>query len=297
MSLVIRKPRNQEKTYDERIEHELIAEEAFRHKIAIQQFMNHNGPLFRAFARSGTSIEEMVQGEVLRKPASQAMELALLIASRVLGRPGSDLAARDIAPFRSEAAEYVASRFTSGSIDIARAAEEIAEAIKLADGSWDHDVYRDDKLSDDASLMISAVSGAGQLAEMVNVYDFRQGRDVAFATIGREVVETAAKTADEMLPDARTPADIRNLTQTLVRNLSRLMSACYDRKAREVTSFLKGKTEPEIRKWYDQNSPLDDVIKDFKSWTVCFAGYAMTASKEMKMQKNIVEKKQDNYSS
>jgi hypothetical protein len=52
-------------------------DERFRTKVAIQQFLNHNGPLFRAFAKSGTSISEVLDGDVLRVHASNANMLQI----------------------------------------------------------------------------------------------------------------------------------------------------------------------------------------------------------------------------
>lgn len=295
--LQLRKSKEQKHEIEPWIQQKVHREESFRKKVAIQQFMNHNGPLFRAFAKAGTSIEDMIAGEVLRAPASQAMRLAVLIASKVMDKPVETVTAADAKPFRSEAAEYVATRWSAKkSINVEQAANEIASAVTLADKTWDHDTYQDEKLSDDANLMISAVAIAGSLSRQVELYDFRRGKDEVLKCLVTRVVETASRTAHQMLPGSGKPDDIRNLTQTLARNLCSIMEACYEKKAREVVFALENKTEAEISKWYAAHSPLDDILADFEEWTVCFGAYAIAASKEMKKEKlpteNIVNKNQ-----
>lgn len=255
---------------------------AFRRKVAIQQFMNSNGPLFRAFAASGTPIEEVVEGEQLRDAAAQAMRLAMLVAADLAGKDPSEVTAAEAKPFRSDAAEWVAARRLSGRpADVEAAAAEIAAAARLADGSWDHDSYRDDRISDDASLMITAAGVAGTLARQVEIYDFRQGREAVLGRLVKAVAEAASRTASEMLGKEATPGDVRNLTQTLARNLSSLMEACYERRSREVVTKLNGRPEREKAAWLASHDPLDQVTDTFREWTICFAGFAVAATRDL----------------
>jgi hypothetical protein len=258
-------------------------ENVFRKKVAIQQFMNHNAPLFRAFAMKGVDISKVIDGEVLKEPALLAHKLALKIAARVHGKEPAEVTAAEIKPFRTEAAEYVASRWASGrKIDIDVAGAEIAAAVALADGSWDHDLYADENISDDTSLMMTVVGVTGSLSRLVNIYDFRLGKTEALSRLLQEIVEVSVNTARDMLKDTSpSAADVRNLTQTLARNFTSLMEVCYDRKAKEITLLLKDKTPDEKRAFYSVRSPIDEVITDFKEWYVCFSGWAIIASREM----------------
>lgn len=277
------KKKENERGVDPWMEQKAHRDATFRKKIAIQQFMNHNGPLFRAFARAGTPIQDMIAGEVIRAPASHAMHLAVLIASKVMNKPVEAVTAADAKPFRSEASEYVATRWASRKpINVEQAANEIASAVNLADQSWDHDTYQDDQLSPDANLMISAVAIAGSLSRVAEGYLFRKTKDEVLKLLVTTVVETASRTSHQMLPGSVSVDDLRNLTQTLSRNLCSLMEACYEKKAREVSFMLEKKADDEIRRWYASHSPLDDIIRDFEEWTVCFGAYAIAASKEMK---------------
>lgn len=271
-------------------------DEAFRAKVAIQQFLNHNGPLFKAFAKAGTSINDLIDGDVLRVHASDAMRLASMIASIVHKKPIEELTAADAKPFRTESAEYVASLWLSNKpINVEKAAKEMAAAINLADKSWDHDVYRDDKLSDDTSLMISAITLAGSLSRLVDVYDFRLGKELAYNQVGNAVVKTASKMASDLLQGTVTEADRRNLTQTLSRNLSALMEACYERKAIEVAEFLETSdmTETEKKRWLNDMRPVDDILKNFEEWSTCFGALALLASQNMKAQNSPTTAKQN----
>lgn len=274
------------KTAEKEAEQEVRRErerEVFRRKVAIQQFMNHNAPLFRAFARKGEDVSKVIEGGVLKEPARLASRLAVTIAARVHGKEASDLSAADVRPFRSEAAEYVASRWVAGrKIDIDKAADEVASAVELADGSWDHDVYRDDRLSDDTSLMMTVVGVTGTLSRLVNIYDFRLGKTEALSRLMSTIVDISVKTAKDMLKDtAATDTDERNLTQTLARNFASLMEVCYDRKAKEVSIHLKDMSPDEKRAFYSMRSPMDEVIADFREWYVCFSGWAVMATREI----------------
>lgn len=256
-------------------------EVAFRNKVAVQQFMNHNGPLFSAFARAGVSIDAVIEGEVLREPASQAARLAVLVAAKAARCNPSEVSAADARPFRAAAAAYVSSRWLAGmELEIERAATEIAAAVDLADDSWDSDPYRDDGISDNASLMITAVNAATSLARAVEKYDFRGGTKVLGRLVAA-VAEASSRTAGMMLGENASDGDVRNVTQTAAKNLASILEACYERKAREVVLHLNGKPEAEKLDWYGRNDPVGEVISSFREWTVCFGAFAVAASREM----------------
>ena len=264
----------------------------FRKKVAIQQFMNSYGPLFRAFATAGKTVSDVVEGEILKEHAELANRLARLIASKVHGKEAAAVSAADLRPFRTEAAEYVASRWVAGrKVDVAAAAAEISAAVDLVDRAWDHDMYRDDRITDDVSLMMSVVAIAGTLTRVVGIYDFRLGRSEVMLRLLTAVVEASVKTAQDMLKDVpATQGDRRNLTQTLARNFTALMEVCYERKAREVTSFLRKRTNDEKRAFFSVRAPLDEAVADFKEWYVCISGWAMMAATEISAPKPVQER-------
>lgn len=257
-------------------------DQTFRRKVSIQQFMNHNGPLFQAFAKAGTPIKEVMEGEIIRAPAQQAMRLAMLVAADLTGKRAEDVTASEVRPFRSEASAIVATGWLEGRpLDIARTAAEMASAARLADISWDHDPYRDEGISNDASLMMTAAGVAGSLARQVEIYDFRGGKEAVLGRLVKEVAERASHSAWEMLGKEAGAADVRNLTQTLARSLAALMEACYERKAREVVGKLNGLPERDKVAWYASNSPVNDLMESFREWSLCLGGFAVAASREM----------------
>jgi hypothetical protein len=260
---------------------------AFRSKVAIQQFMNHNGPLFSAFAKAGVDVSEVIEGEVLKTPASEAMKLAALVAAKVAGKSISEVSANDLRSYRAVASSYVASRWLSGrSVDVERASSEIAAAASLANNSWDHDVYRDDNISDNASLMITAANAAASLAGSVEKYDFRKGRIEVLGRLVSVTATAAAKAARSMLGPQASEADLRNVTQTAARNFATILESCYERKAREVVKALSGMKEDEKVAWYDNNDPVSDILNSFEEWALCFSGFAVAASRDMAAPRN-----------
>ncbi len=110
-------------------------------------------------------------------------------------------------------------------------------------------MYVDEVISDDASLMMTVVGVTGSLSRLVNIYDFRLGRTEALSKLLSTIVDISVNTARDMLKDSSpSPADERNLTQTLASKLHPpLMEVCYDRKAKEISRLLKDKTLAEKR--------------------------------------------------
>ena len=254
-------------------------DDTFRAKVSMQQFMNHNGPLFRAFAFKGVDISDVTDGNVLVRPTEDAANLTRLVAAEVMGKAASEVTPRDASFFRTEAASWVATRWLKGEpYDIAAAAHQIAAAVKLAGPDWDHDPYKDDRISGEASLMMSAAGVTATMMKHVEVYDFRMGRNEALKTVLDAVIGTSVQVVGEMLPKNASKNDIVNLIQTVSRNVSAIMEAIYERKAREVVNLLRDKKTAQKLNWLDANRPLADVVSEFKDWALCFVGFAVATS-------------------
>jgi len=288
MALNLKKLSNAEVEHSD-AEERAARNSAFRSKVAIQQFMNHNGPLFSAFAKAGIDVTEVIEGEVLKNPASEAMKLATLVASKVSGKPVAEITAADLRSYRSVASSYVAARWLAGRrVDVERASSEIAAAASLANNSWDHDAYRDDHISDNASLMITAANAAASLAGSVEKYDFRKGRIEVLGRLVSHTAVAAAKAARTMLGPQASESDLRNVTQTAARNFAAILESCYERKAREVVKLLTPMKEDEKLAWYQRNDPVSDVLRSFEEWALCFSGFAVAASRDMAGLRNEV---------
>lgn len=256
-------------------------EEVFRTKVAMQQFMNHNGPLFRAFAYKGIDVSEVSDGTILLGPTEEASKLTRLVASAVLDKPVGDLTAKDTAPFRTEAAQWVATRWGRNEPwDVEAAAAEIAAAVKTAGEEWAHDPWKDDRITNDASMMMSAAGVTGILMKQVAIYDFRIGKNKVLAMLLDAVITNSTKVSAEMLKGGGR-SDVANLTQTVARNLTVLMEAIYERKAREVVTVIADKSLEERVAWLKINNPLGQILDEFKTWSMCFVGFAVATSTRM----------------
>jgi hypothetical protein len=262
-------------------------EDNFRVKVAMQQFMNHNGPLFRAFAFKGLSVRDVVEGDVLLEPAEAAASLTKYVAAAVAENLKLELTAREFSFFRTEAANWVAERWANDQdYDVERAAKVIGATVARAGKDWDFDPFKDDRVSPDASLMMSAAGVATKLMEQVEIYDFRLGVKEVLKKLLDCVIRTAIDAASDMLPTTASKADMINLVQTVSRNLANIMEGVYERKAREVVAYLADKPADEKVKWLQANKPVDDVILEFKDWAMCFVGFAIATSNQIKAVKN-----------
>ncbi|MDW9478771.1 hypothetical protein GOB57_08640 [Sinorhizobium meliloti] len=253
-------------------------EETFRAKVSMQQFMNHNGPIFRAFAYKGIDVREVTDGNVLISPTEAAATLTQLVTKAILDRKQSDLTARDLSFFRTEAANWVSERWIRDEdYEIEAAAASISSAVLKAGKDWDHDPYKDDRISNDASLMMSAAGVTAKLMKQVEVYDFRLGRNEVLKTLLDAVIGTAVQVSGDMLPNA-SKNDVANLIQTVSRNFASIMEAIYERKSRDVVTLLKGRKTEQRTAWLDANRPLDTIVAEFQEWALCFVGFAVATS-------------------
>jgi hypothetical protein len=253
-------------------------EGTFRAKVSMQQFMNHNGPIFRAFAYKGIDVREVADGDALIAPTEAASSLTQLVTKAILDKKQTDLTAKDLSFFRTEAANWVSERWMRDEdYNIESAASSIVSAVLDAGKDWDHDPYKDDRISNDASLMMSAAGVTAKLMTQVEVYDFRVGRNEVLKTLLDAVIGTAVMVSSDMLPNG-SKNDVANLIQTVSRNLASIMEAIYQRKSRDVSTLLKGRKTEQRVAWLDANRPLDAIVAEFHEWALCFVGFAVATS-------------------
>jgi hypothetical protein len=253
-------------------------DDSFRVKVSMQQFMNHNGPIFRAFAYKGIEVREVADGNALIGPTEAAATLTHLVTKAILDRRQGEVTAKDLSFFRTEAANWVSERWIRDEdYEIEAAANSISSAVLGAGKDWDHDPYKDDRLSNDTSLMMSAAGVTAKLMKQVEVYDFRVGRNEVLKTLLDAVIGTAVQVSADMLPNA-SKGDVANLIQTVSRNFSSIMEAIYERKSRDVVAFLKGRKTEQRTAWLDANRPLESIVGEFREWALCFVGFAVATS-------------------
>lgn len=255
----------------------------FRHKVALQQFMNHNAPLFRAFAHKGIKAQDLMKSEVLNNLVGNAVRLATLTAAHVLNTPVEEIKAADARPFRYSAAEWVAAHWANGKkIDIEESARQIAEAAKMADKQWDYDPYKDEAAtSRETSIAITTSIVASHLFECVSNYDFRMGKTKVFETMIEAVLIETEENVKTILPEGANEDEIRNLRQTIVNNLASLMEACYEQKAREVLKAIRGKPETFKMDYLSKTKPIEAIKRNFQEWSTCIASMSLISAKRL----------------
>jgi hypothetical protein len=260
-----------------------LRDNVFRQKVALQQFMNHNVPLFRAFANKGVRTKDILKGEVLQQLVTSAIKLATQTAANIHQCDPNEIDAAQARPFRYPAAQWVAAHWTTGKLlDIQEAASQIAGVAVLADHKWAHDPYKDGpKMSANTSIVITAANVASTLFDSVKNYDFRLGTEKVFEVLIEAVITQAEKNAPAMLPAAATQDDVHNLTQTLANNMATLMQACYDQKAREVLKAIRGKPETYRLDYLAKTKPLDAICNNFREWATCVSGMSILSAKRL----------------
>lgn len=257
-------------------------QESFRAKVALQQFMNQHGPLFRAFALREVPVSEVADGDVLVGPTEAAAALTRLVKSGI-EETGREVGAREASLFRGEAAHWVAEKWLRGEdYAVERAAAGIVKAVVHAlesDGrGLDHDRFNDERISTDASLMMSAAGVTARLMRQVEIYDFRLGRNDVLKTLLDGVIGKSIEVADEMLPKGAPQSDRINLMQTASRNLSSILEGIYERKARDVTGLLKSKPREFRVEWLARNKPVREIMREFDEWSTCFLAFAVATA-------------------
>lgn len=253
---------------------------AFQMRVAQQQFMNNNAPLFQALARRGGKPE--VTDATLSELASASNRLAAAVAGKVLGKAGADLDVLEIKPFRMASAAFVAARHEAGhAVDVDRDAAAIADAVALANPAWDVNTFDAMHVSADASVTMTAAAVAAGLTQQAMIYDFRRERAALVGRLTAVVIETALSAAKDMLAPEASADDRRTLIQSLAKHLSGMMESCFERQARDTVARLGRLDESDRREFYKTNDPVRDIEKSFKEWSECFGGFALAASREM----------------
>lgn len=244
----------------------------FKFRVAAQQFMNENGPLFAAFARAADAPNGLIDHGSLAKAVAASTELAIAVARRFTGKaePGP----QEVRPFRHAAAEIVALAWKEKGLvgfDVERIAAEHAEAFDIVDEELDRATFKDLDLSDEASLAITSASVTLALMRPVMVYDFRRDRRELVSGMASAVMALAAEAASQVLPDNCRSDDRRTVLQTSANRLADIMAAVYDRKARQVVAHIGALDETEKEAFARRYDPLPEVTRTFREWGVVFA--------------------------
>lgn len=241
---------------------------SFRHRLAAQQFLKHNGPIMRVYMKTGGASSEMAHGKTFADRTIAARELALRIASLVLGKPASETTLEDARHFRPEAAEMVAEAWDGNvELNMDKVAKDIASAVAGADRVYDEDTIRWAAISGSGSATLTAANAAFALATAIEIYDFRLGQNLVLQTLASTVIaETMAAVAIMSSPQA-TAEDKRSLSQTTLRNNCAIMRQIYEQAAREALKTMADLPESEKQDWLRRRKPLETIVQKFSRWS------------------------------
>jgi hypothetical protein len=255
--------------------------DAFKVRVASQQFLKHHTPLLRAFLRMGGNSKGITQRGVFEEKAREARSLAMAIAARVLNKPVDTVTMAEARHFRLEAAEIVALAWEEDrEVDMAAVAESVGGAVASADDAYDDDTVRWAQVSGNGSATMTAASVTLALARSVMIYDFRLGHNFVLSTLTATVVEAVRQAVDAMAPDQATTEDRRSLGQTTMQSFCAIMAQIYEDAARESFAYLVNLDEDQRRAWLRSRQPLESVVSKFKVWTSDITQVATAAARE-----------------
>jgi hypothetical protein len=252
----------------------------FRLRVAAQQFMNDNGPLFTAFAKEADNPGHIFEQGGLASAIDAATALATEVARRFAGT--KEPSSAQIRPFRHAAADIVAHLWASGlagRIDTAAIADQHAAAFQMVDEDLDRGLFQEVKFSDESSLAMTASAITFALMRPVMVYDFRRDRSSTVAALATAVMSMAAEAVAQMVPPDARKDERRSLLQTSANRLGDIMAAVYERKSRQVVAHIGALPESEKEGFCRRYDPIPDITKTFKEWGVVFAATSLAVAR------------------
>lgn len=255
--------------------------DAFRMRIAAQQFLKHHGPLLRSYVRAGGVSTEIVAPGAFEERARAARALAIAITAKVLNKPGDQVTMSEARHFRLEAAEVVAQAWDAGiEIDTETFAAGVASAIALADDAYDNETINWSQMSPTGSATITAAGISMSLAQSVDLYDFRVGKKLMLSTLTAAVVEATREAVGLITNEQSTDEDRRSLSQTTMRSFTTILGQIYDQHARLALETLISMPETKRRTWLRQQQPLETILGEFRTWTADISEVAAAAARE-----------------
>jgi hypothetical protein len=251
----------------------------FKLRIAYQQFLRENEPLFRALAEVADEPYRLLQEGGLDAATAAARSVATTAASVLSGNPAPTV--KEIQPFRAAAAMMVASAWRSGklsALDTAAIGAQLAAAAHIVDEDLDRSIFKTSAISDEASLRMTAMGVTLRLFEPVLTYDFRRDQSELVATMTTAVMATAGEAAGDVVPEGGKPDDRRSVLQTASNCLATIMAQVYDRKARQFVGHVKSMSEGEREAFIRRYDPMPEVLRAFREHARVYCGAAYASA-------------------
>jgi hypothetical protein len=241
-----------------------------------QRFMDDYRPLFEAFAREVDEAEGLVEGGKLEEAMAASNALSIELARRFLLTPNP--ASIDIAHFRAAASGIVASTWRDEGMrgfDHIGAAEEAAAALHMVEEEARHSKRPlNTRLS-------SAMNVVAILLKAVSIYDFRRDRTTLLADMCNEVIDIATKSSSRMLPPDVGSEEADQVLTDLSERLAHIMSACYERKAKQAVAHLSSMPETERENFARRYDPMPSICEAFREHANLFVATAVACALAM----------------
>jgi hypothetical protein len=206
-----------------------LSGDIFSHRVAIQQFVRSHEALFPALSDGDGVFGGMVS--LANKIADAAM--------REFVAAGNDVGGSDIVVFRQVCSQIVERHRRNGCLDkidvetygrrIARLFSAIAAQEYQHDDGWE-------RASPTSSVTMSVLNATGILYPAVALFSFFLPAGRVLNDVSAAVLAEARRALEELLPPEAPAADVRSMGQTLLRALSNIMVAVYERKAKVFCS-------------------------------------------------------------
>ena len=238
-------------------------EEGFQKRVRGQRHLRTHGPLLRALVEMTGGLK--ADPAEFERRVVEARNLAVRVAATVNGKPVAEVDVMEAQPFRHECAEAVAYAWRQGTaLDADAFVAAMVEAVRLADEASDYDPVPWKLLTPAGNMALTLVPSVMRLRQVVDVYDFRLGRDAVVAYLSRLVGEEAAEAVNAILPPPATLADRRGLYQSVLREYTFDLRAVYERTARQAVAELVGLPEAERDARLARMRPLESVEAAFR---------------------------------
>lgn len=237
-------------------------------RVGLQQFLNQNAAIFSAMARRGIGTGDRDFYDHAARIGETAKDVAMLVVAMMEDVPPQRASEQAVRMIRPDIVEYVVERWLGfdAPVDATLEARAIAAVLRLADSRFDFSPYkRGAQTSPDASVTLTFVAASSLMACQTLPYDFRAADPAA---LQRRLIEAVVDAAQENLPrmvvEECPEAEARTVLQSLVKHLSRLMRAVYERETDLMVQRAASMDEEARRRWFETRDPVADIVKDFR---------------------------------
>ena len=239
----------------------------FKQRVSAQQHIKFQAPLLRAMLRlTGVAERAYEPGELARR-VEATFELARVIAARVMGTPIVQVTAEDARHYRAVAADAVAQSWLDGvELDVESIAGELAEAVRVADATFEDDAMPWRKMSTGGKLAQTIVPAAMRLRKEVELYDFRLGVPAALARLAAACAGAANDAVAELLPEGATYADRTSLYQSLLREFAHDLRMIYGGQARRTVALLRRMSPQDSAAYLAEADPFGECLEHFRQF-------------------------------